>query len=178
MARPPSLFTRLRELISPAKANASGDGALHRIGGQSRRIVRRNQPHDEPIVRLILGDRELTEELCKMAAWSREAIGVVEFLSSDPFQQLGGETSSWHLSPTKDGTDDGVKTHPDTLAIGRDLAARLNGKDYILGGDRMRSLLRSALFLVMGLLSWKSAKTATPTASQGWWISHRSRFFL
>ncbi|NJR69324.1 MAG: hypothetical protein HC771_12180 [Synechococcales cyanobacterium CRU_2_2] len=158
MARPPSLFTRLRELISPAKANASGDGALHRIGGQSRRIVRRNQPHDEPIVRLILGDRELTEELCKMAAWSREAIGVVEFLSSDPFQQLGGETSSWHLSPTKDGTDDGVKTHPDTLAIGRDLAARLNGKDYILGGDRMRSLLRSALFFGDGFAELEISK--------------------
>lgn len=98
-------------------------------------------------MRNILGDEDLTRELCEVMEWSPEAIGSVDFLSRDPFQQLGGETASWFIAPTKDGSEDGAAVHPDVLAIGTALRDRLSRREPVLGGDRLQSTYRNALWL-------------------------------
>lgn len=149
MARPPNLISRIRDLISTRfRPVAAGENPSVPI---VRRRGRVDLPFDEPIVRLILGDRNLTRDLCEVAYWSPEAIGVVDFLSGDPFQQIGGETGSWAIAATRDGKDDGAATHPNVLAVGRDLASRMVGREYLLGGDRLQSLVSNGLFFGDGV---------------------------
>lgn len=131
-----------------------------------RRLVSRPKrrlelPFDEPIVRLILDDRILTRELCEIATWSPEAIGVVDFLSSDPFQQAGGQVGSWAVSATRDGKKDGPRTHPNVLAIGREMAARFDGKELVIGGDRFQSPYRNSLFFGDGYAEMEFTRDGT-----------------
>lgn len=144
MARPPSLISKVKDFFAKDTKPVPG-GAVY-SPSVARRKRRLALPFDEPIVRLILGDEGLTRDLCEIAAWSPEAIGAVNFLSNDPFQQAGGQTGSWSVSKTKDGKEGGPRTHPDVLAIGQEVANRFDGKESVIGGDRLQSPIRNALF--------------------------------
>jgi len=143
--RLPPLLARIKDLIDKRPKTVSGGQVAQASASRSRR-KRLALPFTEPIVRLALDDAEVTRDLCEIATWSTRAVGAVGFLSNDPFQQAGGQVGSWSIAKTRDGTPDGPRTHPDILAIGREMATRLDGKELVLGGDRLQSPWRNALF--------------------------------
>ena len=147
MARPPSLITRIRDLITPKnKPVPNGDIQSTTTARQRRRSPLRLAT-SEPMVRLILGDQELTRDLLEVMEWSPEAMGAVDFLSGDPFQQMEGQTSSWDISETRDGSEDGPKVHPDVMAIAQEVRQRVAGREYVIGGDRLQSVHANQLWL-------------------------------
>jgi len=135
MARNPDIFGRLRDLIAPKQKPAKG--GIITPTPQRRRM--RRMPIDQDIVRAIKGDRELTHEICEIALWCQEFSASIGALTSDCFQQIGGQSSSWRISETKDGSEDGEKVHPDVAAIGKEIASRMFNGRYVLGGDRLQA---------------------------------------
>lgn len=138
MANSPNIFSRLRDLIAPKQAPIKG-GEITPTPQRRRQLKR--LPIDQNIVRTIKGDAELTHEICEIALWSQEFAASIGALTTDCFQQIGGQSSSWRIADTKDGSEDGEKTHPDILAIGKEIASRMHNGRYVLGGDRLQSTL-------------------------------------
>ena len=135
MAKPPNILSRLRDLISPKQAPVKG-GEIAAIPQKRRRM---RMPIDQEIVRPIKGDKELTHEICEIALWSQEFAASIGALTTDCFQQISGQSGSWSIAETQDGSEDGVKTNPDIVAIGKEVATRMYNGRYVLGGDRLQA---------------------------------------
>ncbi len=75
----------------------------------------------------------------------------ISILSRDCFQQIDGRSASWRIAET---LEDGRKVHPDVIAIGRDIAARRNGKTLVLGGDRLQRAARDMMSYGDGFLEF------------------------
>ena len=147
MARTPSLISRIRDLIAPKQKIDPLGQVQHTSTARTRRIRSLHLPVSEPMVRLILGDKDLTRDLLEIMEWSPEAIGAVGVLSGDTFQQIDGQTSSWSIAATRDGLENGANTHPDVIAIAQEIRGRFSGKQYVIGGDRLQTVHANQLWL-------------------------------
>jgi hypothetical protein len=157
MARPPQIGNLVTPLSSNRRQIVTGGEICTPIA--RRRQNRRFQlPIKEPIIRTIMGDAELTIEIAEASLWSQELSGSIDYLTSDPFQQMGGQSASWEMSMTQNGRPDGPKTHPDIVAIGNEMKDRMFNRRYVLGGDRLQQSLESALMFGDGFLEMEIAK--------------------
>ena len=166
-----TLVGRLREFLSPKKPVAGGKTVIA-ANPRRRRVVA--LPHNEPISRLILGDSDLTSEICELINWSPTAIATLDFLSTDPFQQIGGQTGSWFVSNTKNGKEDGDPTHPEVLRLTEDQRSRLDRKQFVLGGDSLQPVLRDALSFGDGFAEMEISKTQSGEYEISRLVKHHS----
>lgn len=124
-----------------ATADGSGlQGSQYPIGRRQRRST--TLPIPEHPVRPIMGDMSISQELIEMKTWSYEMRHAISILARDCFQQIDGSSASWFVP---DVLPDGTKVHPDVLAIAKDLEARYNGKQRVIGGDRLQRAARDML---------------------------------
>lgn len=89
---------------------------------------------DEP-TRPINGSLNTSADLAEMAIWSREGRDVGSYLSRDCFMESSGRSGSWSVGTATMG---GETVNKDVIAIARNLASRRNGKELILGGNRLK----------------------------------------
>lgn len=91
-----------------------------------------------------MGSLDNSTDLLEVATYSLEARHGCSAIARDCFQERYGRVGSWQVSETR---SDGSKTHPDTLAAGRDLQTRRFGKTLVIGGNRLARAARDSLTL-------------------------------
>lgn len=93
-------------------------------------------------LRPINGSLDYSYELIEMATWSYEIRHALSFLARDAFQQIDGRVESWRVAET---LKDGTPVNKDVLEIAKDLQERYNGKQLVLGGNRLQRAAREVL---------------------------------
>ena len=105
------------------------------------RLHRRNHRFldvPENILRPIMLDLSLAYELEEMINWSCEANTCLTILSQNIFQEETGAIDSWKVRTKKpDGAPLDKPVHPNVIAIANNLRHRKNGKEYVLGAQRL-----------------------------------------
>lgn len=103
---------------------------------------------EEPPLRPIRGSIYYAHQLQEIREWSPEASDAIDLLSRDCFTSDDGEIDSWQIAGLKDGPDgERAKLDPNLESIARDLRQRRYGKDYVVGGDRLRLGVEQSLAL-------------------------------
>jgi len=131
---------RLKDLFFKKKENFTG--SQYPLGYTTRQNLKYNLEIPYQPVRPILNNVQFSIECLEMATWSYEIRHSISNISRDCFQSIDGRISSWRISEDFQGS----KVHKDVKAIAQDLANRQAGKEYILGGNRLKKACMDMLF--------------------------------
>ena len=102
--------------------------------GQMSAFVRRR--YDLEIQEMPVRNWQQARELLELTEYCYEARHCLNYITRDVFCSSDGDDRGWRMAETLD--DLKTKVHPDVLSIGKNLAERKQGDDYVLGGDRLK----------------------------------------
>lgn len=150
-------FSDLIYLVSNRRPKRGRPAAAPSLTGSQDPVLPGGRPHrrnqkffdlPEPALRPIMLDRSLTMELLEMSQWSPEASGSMTILAQNIFQADTGDIGSWKIrTKNPDGTPMDNPPHPNVVAIAESLRTRYNGKNPILGAQRLE---RAAWCVALG----------------------------
>lgn len=120
-------FTGIRkgELIGTEDPKSSFSGGL-----SYRRKYNLEVPYN------ILRDPEVYGPIAEMSQWCYEASESVRFAAQDVFANREGDDIGFRVSETLD--DDETPVDAQVKAIADDLIERRNGRDFVIGGNRLK----------------------------------------
>ena len=107
-------------------------------GGRPQRRHQNLLEVPEQILRPTMLDLSLSHEIEELIRWSPEMSACLTILSQNIFQSETGEIGSWKIrTKNPDGTPLDKPVHPNIVAISESLRTRRDGKDFILGAQRL-----------------------------------------
>ena len=155
MRRPSeNILKRLWRYFQSEKTPSSIEGSQYPLVLASNSRFRQNLDIPEQPIRQVI-DVATSRKLIEMCYWSFEVQKGISFLSSDLFQQVDGSSGSWKIK-TEEPDGEPVAVNPDVLVIAEDLQKLRDGKELVLGGDRLQKAAREMLhygdsFLELGI---------------------------
>ena len=118
--------------------NLIGSQDVAAIGGRARQTRQRFLDLPEIVLRPVMADRAISMEIEELVQWSPEMNACLTILAQNVFQSELGEIGSWKIkTKNRDGTPLEKPVHPDVISIAENLRTRRNGKDFVLGAQRL-----------------------------------------
>lgn len=139
----PTLIDKLQKFFfgNPNK-RPSNQGSIYPLGYLTRQQRKLNLEIPYQPVRPVLNSHETSRNLLEIAKWCYEVRHGISNVSRDCFQSLDGKIQSWRI----DTEYQGKSIHKDVIDIGNNLASRQYGKDYVLGGNKLKKACADMLF--------------------------------